>query len=116
MYNLSNQVQLIGNLGNDPELRTFESGNTVCNFRLATNEYYKNRDGEKVQTTDWHNIVAWGKKGEFMAKLLKKGSSVAISGKIANRSYEAKDGSTRYITEIITNDFLLLDKKSEEAA
>ncbi len=114
MNTLSNQVQLIGNLGKDPELRTFENGGSVCRFSLATNEVYKNREGEKVQNTDWHNIVVWGNRGEFLAKVLKKGSSIAINGKLTSRSYEAKDGSLKYITEIVTNDFLLLDKKVEE--
>lgn len=116
MNNLSNQVQLIGRLGKDPELRTFDNGRALCSFSLATNEYYKNREGEKVQNTDWHNIVAWGKRAEFMAQLLKKGANVAIGGKLTNRSYEAKDGSTKFITEIVVNDFMLLDKKGEENA
>lgn len=114
MNTLSNQVQLIGNLGKDPELITFDSGNSVCKFSLATNETYKDREGNKVQNTDWHNILVWGKRGEFLADVLKKGSSVAIAGKITSRSYDDKSGNKRYITEIITNDFLLLDKKEDK--
>ncbi len=116
MNTLSNQVQLIGNLGKDPELLTFENGNALCKFSLATNEYYKDREGNKVQNTDWHNIVVWGKRGEFLADVLKKGSSIALAGKITNRSYEGKEGGKRYITEIVVNDFMLLDKREEEHA
>lgn len=110
MTSLKNSVHLIGRLGNEPEVRTFESGKKMATFSLATNESYLNNKGEKVQDTQWHNIVVWGKPAETVTKLLKKGSEVAIQGKLVNRSYEA-NGAKKYITEINLNEFLMLGKK-----
>lgn len=110
MTTLKNNVQLIGRLGNDPELRTFDSGKKMTSFSLATNETYYNNKGEKVEDTQWHNIVAWGKKAETIESYLKKGSEIAIQGKLVNRKYE-KEGVTKYITEINLNEMLMLDKK-----
>ncbi|WP_420579654.1 single-stranded DNA-binding protein [Reichenbachiella sp.] len=110
MTTLKNNVQLIGRLGNDPELRTFDSGKKMTAFSLATNETYYNNKGEKVEDTQWHNIVAWGKKAETIDSYLKKGSEIAIQGKLVNRKYE-KEGVTKYITEISLNEMLMLDKK-----
>lgn len=112
MTTLKNNVQLIGRLGNDPELRTFDSGKKMTAFSLATNEVYYNNKGEKVEDTQWHNIVAWGKKAEVIDGYLKKGSEIAIQGKLVNRKYE-KEGATKYITEINLNEFLMLDKKED---
>ena len=110
MNSLKNNVQLIGRLGNDPELRTFESGKKMTSFSMATNETYYNNNGEKVTDTQWHNIVAWGKKAETIESYLKKGSEIAIQGKLINRKYE-KDGITKFIVEISLTDLLMMDKK-----
>lgn len=112
MTTLKNSVQLIGRLGSDPELRTFESGKKMTSFSLATNETYYNAQGDKVTDTQWHNIVAWEKKAELVTDYLKKGSEIAVQGKLVNRKYE-KDGATKYITEINLNEMLMLDKKQE---
>lgn len=111
MNTLSNQVQLIGNLGQDPEMKTFDNGNKMCRFSLATNEYYRDSDGEKQQRTDWHTVVAWGAISENVAKVLKKGDKAAVSGKLKSRSYEDQEGNTRYVTEIVAEDFLKLNPK-----
>jgi len=108
MNNLRNRVLLIGNLGQDPEIKTLESGKKVVNFTLATNDAYKNNDGQKVEETTWHNIVAWNGLAERAAKYLKKGGEVAIDGRIVYRSYEDKKGITKYVTEIVLNEMLLL--------
>ncbi len=110
MNSLRNSVQLIGRLGNSPEVRNFDSGKTMATFSLATNEVYKNNKGEKVTDTQWHNIVAWGKKAELAASLLKKGQEIAIEGKLVNRNYE-KEGEKRYITEINMNEMLIMSPK-----
>lgn len=94
----------------DPEVKTFDSGKKKASFSLATNETYQNNEGEKVEDTQWHNIVVWGKRVEVVENYLKKGSEVAIEGKLVNRSYE-KDGITKYITEISLNELLMLGKK-----
>ena len=111
MNTLKNNVQLIGNLGQDVELITFDSGMHKANMRLATNDYYKNNDGEKVQQTEWHNLIAWGKRAETMSKLLKKGNEIAVQGKLTHRSYQDKDGVTRYTSEVVVQEFLKITKE-----
>jgi single-strand DNA-binding protein len=111
MSTLRNKVQLIGNLGNNPEIITLESGKKLAKFSIATNESYKNAQGEKVTDTQWHNIVAWNKTAEIIEKYLEKGSEVAIDGKLTSRSYETKEGEKRYITEIVCNELLMLGSK-----
>ena len=111
MKNLINNVQLIGNLGMNPEVKTLESGSTVAKFSIATSDRYKNNKGEQVEDTTWHNVVAWGKTAEIAEKYLKKGSQVAVDVKFTNRSYEAKDKTKRYVTEILVNEILLLGAK-----
>ncbi len=111
MKNLRNNVQLIGNLGMNPEVKTLESGSTVAKFSIATSDRYKNNKGEQVEDTTWHNVVAWGKTAEIAEKFLKKGSQIAIDGKLTNRSYEAKDGTKRYVSEILVNEILMLGAK-----
>jgi len=108
MSTLRNKVQLIGNLGNAPEIITLESGKKLAKFSLATNENYKNAKGEKVTDTQWHNIVAWNKTAEIIEKYLEKGNEVAIEGKLTSRSYETKEGDKRYVTEIVCNELLML--------
>jgi single-strand DNA-binding protein len=111
MNSLKNKVQLIGNLGNDPEIVDLETGKKLAKFSLAVNESYKNNDGEKVESTNWFNIVAWGKSADIVEKLLVKGSEVVIDGKLSSRSYEDKDGHKKYVTEIVLNEFLLLGSR-----
>jgi len=111
MSTLRNKVQLIGNLGNNPEIITLESGKKLAKFSLATNENYKNAKGEKVTDTQWHNIVAWNKTAEIIEKYLEKGKEVAIEGKLTSRSYETKEGDKRYVTEIVCNELLMLGGK-----
>ncbi|MEQ8560395.1 MAG: single-stranded DNA-binding protein [Cyclobacteriaceae bacterium] len=112
MNTLKNSASIIGNLGNDPEVRTFDSGKKLATFTVATNETFTNNKGEKVTDTQWHNVAVWGKQAENVEKILSKGSFVAVTGKLINRSYE-KDGETRYITEIQMSEFLSLDKKQD---
>ncbi len=111
MNTLRNKVQLIGNLGNKPEIITLESGKKIAKFSIATNEVYKNAQGEKVTETQWHNLVAWNKTAEIVEKYVEKGREIAIEGKLTSRSYDDKDGNKRYITEIIVNELLLLGGK-----
>jgi len=111
MSTLRNKVQLIGNLGNAPEIITLDSGKKLAKFSIATNESYKNAKGEKVQDTQWHNIVTWNKTAEIVEKYLEKGKEVAVEGKLTTRSYDDKDGNKRYITEIVCNELLLLGGK-----
>lgn len=110
MNTLRNKVQLIGNLGNDPEIINLESGKTLAKFSIATNESYKNAQGEKVTDTQWHNIVAWGKTAQIVEKFVTKGKEVAIEGKLTTRSWEDKDGMKRYITEVVCSELLMLGK------
>lgn len=108
MSSLKNKVQLIGNLGDNPVVKELEGGKKVANFSVATNESYKNAQGEKIVSTEWHNLVAWNKTAEIIEKLLVKGSEVAIEGKLTSRSYENKEGEKKYITEVLVNEVLLL--------
>jgi single-strand DNA-binding protein len=110
MNTLRNKVQLIGNLGNDPEIINLESGKTLAKFAIATNESYKNAQGEKVTDTQWHNIIAWGKTAQIVEKYITKGKEVAIEGKLTTRSWEDKDGMKRYITEVVCSELLMLVK------
>lgn len=116
MYALKNKVQLIGHLGNAPEVKTTESGKKLARFSVATNESYRNAKGEKVTETTWHNLVAWGKVADIAEKYLNKGSEVAIEGKLINRSYSDKDGNKKYITEVQVNELLMLGSKAEASA
>jgi len=113
MNTLKNSVQLIGNLGKDVELKTFDNGSKLAKLNIATNEYYKNNKGEKVEETQWHNAVAWGNLAENMSKILDKGNEVAIKGKLTHRSYEDKEGITRYVSEILISEFLKITKNVE---
>jgi single-strand DNA-binding protein len=113
MKSMRNKVQLIGNLGVNPEVMNLQQGQKLAKFSLATNESYYNNAGEKVTDTQWHNLVAWGKTAEKVEKYLKKGVEVAVEGKLVNKSYEDKSGNKRYITEIVISDFLLLGSKKD---
>jgi len=107
-----NKVILVGNLGSDPEAKTFDSGTTNCKFSMATSEKFKDKSGEKQEKTTWHNVIVWGAMANPCEKYLKKGSKVYIEGKIDNRSYE-KDGEKKYITEVIAQSVQFLDSKSQ---
>tara|TARA_B100000780_G_scaffold272785_1_gene235459 strand:+ start:417 stop:746 length:330 start_codon:yes stop_codon:yes gene_type:complete len=109
---MKNRVQLIGNLGMDPEVRAFEGGKKLAKVSIATNETYRNAKGEKVTDTEWHNLIAWGKTAEVFEKYLKKGSEVMVEGKITSNSYEDKAGVKRYTTEIVVQEVLMLGNKS----
>lgn len=111
MKNLRNSVQLIGRLGQDPEVRTLTSGKKLTTFSLATSDYYRNAKGDKVQDTQWHNIVAWGKVGEIAAEYLAKGEEVALEGKLTHRSYENQAGEKRYVTEVNLNELVMIGGK-----
>ena len=112
MSTLRNKVQLIGNLGNSPEIITMESGKKLAKFSIATNETYKNAQGEKVIDTQGTNIVAWNKTAEIVEKYLEKGNQIAIEGKLTTRSYDDKDGNKRYVTEVVCNELLMLGSKN----
>ena len=103
-----NKVILVGNLGKDPEVRHLEGGASVAHFTLATNEYYKDKQGNRVERTEWHNIAAWRGLAEMAEKYLKKGQQVYLEGKIRTRQYQDKDNQTRYITEIIADEITML--------
>lgn len=112
MNALKNKVQLIGNLGNAPEVRNTESGKKLVRFSIATSETYRNAKGEKVKETQWHNLIAWGKVAEIAEKFLTKGTEVAIEGKLMNNNYTDKDGNKKYSTEIQVHELLLLGSKA----
>ena len=112
MYALKNKVQLIGNLGKVPDIRTTESGRKWARFSMATNETYRNAKGEKIVETQWHNLVAWGKTAEIVEKHLTKGSQVMVEGKLVNHSYTGKDGVKRFVTEVQIGEILLLGSKN----
>src|SRR5450631_4754513 len=107
MYALKNKVQLIGHVGNQPDVRTTESGKKLARYSVATNEIYRNAKGEKLTETLWHNLVAWGKVADIAEKYLNKGKEVAIEGKLINRSYTDNDGNKKYITEVQVNEVLM---------
>ena len=106
---LKNNVQLIGRLGNNPEIKTFDSGKRMATFSLATNDVYKDSGGNRVEDTQWHNIVVWGNKVEVVERYLEKGIEVALSGKLTYRNYEV-EGQKRYTTEIKLAEFLMMSR------
>ena len=112
MKNLRNRVNLIGNLGADPEIKKFDTGKKFAKLLLATNGSYKNGEGKKVEDTQWHNLIVWEGLADVAEKYLKKGKEIAVEGRLNYRSYEDSDGNTRYVTEIIVSDLLMLGKNS----
>ena len=114
MNALRNKVNLIGRLGADPELVTFETGKILTRFTLATKEDFKDKSGEWQNNTQWHNINAWGKTAERVKKALRKGNEIMLEGRLINQSYETKAGEKRYSTIIEVSDFLLLSQKTEK--
>jgi len=113
MNTLRNKVQLIGNLGQAPEIISFENGKKLAKIRIATNEVYKTPEGEKVESVHWHNAIAWNGQAEIIEKYVSKGQEIAIEGKLVTRSYETKEGEKRVKTEVQINDILLLGRKAE---
>ncbi len=111
MNSIKNSVQLLGHLGKDLEVFKFENGNTVAKGTLATNDYYYNNKGEKIEDTQWHNIVVWGKLAQNMSEILKKGNELAVKGKLTHRSYEDKTGVKRYLTEVVVTEFVKVTRK-----
>jgi single-strand DNA-binding protein len=112
MNTLRNKVCLIGRLGAQPEIFNFDSGHTLARFSIATNENYKDKNGEWQENTQWHNITAWGKTAERMKKILDKGQEVIIEGKLVHKQYETKSGEKRFQTEVEAQDFLLVSGKN----
>jgi single-strand DNA-binding protein len=112
MNSLRNSVRLVGNLGADPEVKSFDNNKQMARFSLATTESYKNDKGEKVKETQWHNLVVWGTQAKFAGDYLKKGDEVAVEGRLTNRNWTDKEGNKRYMTEIVVNDFLKLGAKN----
>ncbi|MBF04250.1 MAG: single-stranded DNA-binding protein [Flavobacterium sp.] len=107
---MKNRVQLIGHVGQEPEIKTLEAGKKVASLSIATNEVYYKDNGDKVEKTEWHRVTAWGKTAEIIEKYVTKGKEVGVEGKLTNRTYDDKDGVKRYVTEIVANEILLLGK------
>ena len=114
MNKISNQVTLIGYLGKDPEKHEFDPDKVKTSFSLATTEVYYNKDGDRVSNTQWHNCIAWGKMAERIEAGINKGSRIAVNGKLTYRSYEGQDNQKRHITEVIVQDYAILDKKESQ--
>ena len=110
MNAMKNKVQLIGHVGQEPEIKNLDGGKKVANITLATNEVYYKENGDKVEQTEWHKVVAWGKTADIIEKYVNKGKEIAIEGKLTHRSYDDKNGEKRYITEVVANEILLLGK------
>ncbi|MFC2115299.1 single-stranded DNA-binding protein [Bacteroidota bacterium] len=110
-----NKVILVGNVGKDPETRYLEGGTAVCSFSLATSETYRNRDGEKVTNTEWHNVVLWRGLAEVAEKYVKKGSQLFIEGRIRTRSWDDRDGNKRYTTEIVGDNMQMLGRRADDS-
>ncbi|MCL6461997.1 single-strand binding protein [Flavobacterium micromati] len=108
---MKNTVQLIGHVGQDPEVKSLEGGKKLANISIATNEVYYKENGDKVEKTEWHRVTAWGKTAEIIEKYVTKGKEIAIEGKLTHRSYDDKDGVKRFITEVVANEVLLLGKQ-----
>ena len=106
-----NKVMLIGRLGKDPEVRYINDNVAVANFPIATSEYYKDSNGQRVEKTEWHNIVVWRGLADVAGKFLKKGSQLYLEGKLQTRNYDDQSGNKRYITEVVASDFRMLDKR-----
>ena len=115
MNALRNKVQLIGRLGKDAETITFDDGKVKARFPVATNEQFRNGEGEKVERTQWHDVIAWGGLAEVAGQYLRKGAEVALEGRLTYRTYEDGEGQTRYITEVVANELLMFEKRPEDA-
>lgn len=107
---MKNRVQLIGRVGQDPEVKTLEGGKKLATITIATNDFYYKENGDKVEQTEWHRVTAWGKTAEIIEKFVTKGKEIGIEGKLTHRSYDDKNGEKRYLTEVVANEVLLLGK------
>lgn len=107
---MRNKVQLIGHVGQDPEIKTLEGGKKLANITIATNDVYYKENGDRVENTEWHKVTAWGKTAEIIEKYVTKGKEIAIEGKLTHRSYEDKEGNKRYVTEVVANELVLIGK------
>ena len=112
MTTLRNSVRLIGRVGQTPEIKNLDNGRKLAKLSIATNEVYFNKEGEKITQTYWHNLIAWGKTAEIIENYVEKGKEIAVEGKLINRTYDAQDGSKRYITEVQINELVMLGSKS----
>ncbi len=112
MNSLRNSVRLVGHLGMDPEVKTFDSNKKLAKVSIATKEIYKNDKGEKITETQWHNLLIWGAQAKIAEDMLKKGDEIAIEGKLTNNNYTDKNGVKRYTTEVVVNEFMKLGAKS----
>ena len=112
MNTLRNSVRLVGNLGMDPEVRSFDNNKKLARLSLAINESYKNDKGEKITETQWHNVVMWNTQAKFAEDYLKKGDEIAVEGRLSSRSYTDKDGNKRFVTEVVANEFIKLNRAS----
>jgi len=112
MNSLKNSVRLVGALGMDPEVKTFDTNKKLAKLSLATNDSYKNDKGEKITDTQWHNLVIWGAQAQIAGDMLKKGDEIVVEGRLSNRSYVDKDGNKKYISEIIVNEFLKVGNRN----
>ncbi|WP_322551281.1 single-stranded DNA-binding protein [Flavobacterium psychraquaticum] len=108
---MKNSVQLIGHVGQEPEIKNLEGGKKLANLSIATNEVYYRENGDKVEKTEWHRITAWGKTADIIERFVTKGKEIAIGGKLSHRSYDDKDGIKRYVAEVIADEVLLLGKQ-----
>ena len=106
----NSNLQLIGNVGQEPEIKNLEGGKKLANISIATNEVYFRENGDKVEQTQWHRVTAWGKTAEIIERFVNKGKEIAIEGKLTHRSYDDKDGNKRFITEVVANEILLISK------
>ncbi|OUD36837.1 single-stranded DNA-binding protein [Flavobacterium sp. CHNK8] len=107
---MKNRVQLIGRVGQDPEVKTLEGGKKLATVSIATNDVYYKENGDKVEQTEWHRVTAWGKTAEIIEKYVTKGREIGVEAKLSHRTYEDKNGEKRYITEIVASEVLLLGK------
>jgi single-strand DNA-binding protein len=107
---MKNSVQLIGHVGQEPEIKNLEGGKKLANISIATNEVYYKENGDKVEQTQWHRVTAWGKTADIIERFVIKGKEIAIEGKLTHRSYDDKEGNKRYITEVVANELVLLSK------
>ncbi len=107
MSSLTNRVTLIGNVGNDPEIKNFDGGKKLANLSLATNDYYTNTKGERIDATQWHRVTAWGKTAEIIEKYVTKGKQIGVEGKLTYKTYEDKNGIKQYATEITISEIQL---------
>ena len=107
---MKNSVQLIGHVGQEPEIKNLEGGKKLANISIATNEVYYKDNGDKVEQTQWHRVTAWGKTADIIERFVTKGKEIAIEGKLTHGSYDDKDGNKRYITEVVANELVLLSK------